>query len=94
MKKTLLSLLVIFLCLTSAALGYYGGSNMGYHYPNFSSYVPYNASYDQVKRYSEEGERYIKACDSDIYLIQEQRNKAVRDVNSAVSSYNTRSRSR
>lgn len=88
MKKILLCFIVAFMCLTSAALGYYGGSNMSYYYPSFRSYISFNPSYEEAQRYVEDAKRYIKACDSDIELIQTERNRAVREANNVINSYN------
>ena len=89
MKKISLCLIVTMMCLTSAALGFYGGSNMGY-YPSFNKYLGYNASHSDVERYVKDAKSYIQACDNDIRSIQREKGYAIDEANNAVNSYNRR----
>ena len=75
--------------LCSFAVGYsYGWSNMGGYYPSFSSYLGYNPTREEVGRYVDEAEEYVKACDNDIETIVDARRDAVNKANDAINSYN------
>lgn len=51
-KKVLIVISIFTMCATSYALGYAtGGSNMGYYYPSFSSYISYDPTYEELGRY-------------------------------------------
>lgn len=85
--------LVVALTLISScgsfAVGYsYGYSNMGGYYPPFSSYVGIYSTREEVGRYVDEAEEYIKACDYDMELIRNARNDAVDSANAAIDNYN------
>ena len=61
---------------------------MGGYYPTFSSYVGIYSTREEVGRYVDEAEEYIKACDYDIELIRNARNDAVNSANAAIDNYN------
>lgn len=88
MKKTLLLIGVLLLCLTSAAFGYYEGSNMKNSYPAFKEKMPYAATQKDAAKYAEKARNYIDACNNDIKLIQEMRDAATEKSNAVVQKYN------
>lgn len=70
----------------SPALGYYGGSNMGY-YPSFSGYIYSYSSAEEVGRYVDDAKEYIEKCNNDIEEIIRKRDEAARDANDAIYRY-------
>lgn len=65
-KKVLIVISIFTMCATSYALGYAtGGSNMGYYYPSFSSYISYDPTYEELGRYVDEGKEYVDNCNND-----------------------------
>lgn len=88
MKKTLLLIGVLLLCLTSAAFGYYEGSNMKNSYPTFKEKIPYAATQKDVSKYAEKASNYIDACNNDIRMIEIERNAATQESNAAIQKYN------
>ena len=90
MKKIALIVALTFIAsFCSFAIGYsYGYSNMGGYYPTFSSYVGIYSTREEVGRYVDEAEEYIKACDYDMELIRNARNDAVDSANAAIDNYN------
>ena len=90
MKKIVLAVAAAFISsCCSFAVGYsYGYSNMGGYYPPFSSYVGIYSTREEVGRYVDEAEEYIKACDYDMELILNARNDAVNSANAVIDNYN------
>lgn len=88
MKKTLLVIGILLLCLTSAAFGYYEGSNMKNSYPAFKEKMPYAATQKDAAKYSEKARNYIDACNNDIQLIEQMRDAATEESNAVIQKYN------
>lgn len=88
-KKILILSAIIAMCVTSYALGYaYGGSNMNYYYPSFSSYISYNPTYEEIGRYVDEGKEYVDNCNADIQRIIDERENAIEEINRQISNFN------
>lgn len=88
MKKTLTMTIISVLWISSVAFAYYSGhSNIGSYYPSFNGYLPFDATYEEVGRYIDEGQAYINACDNDIKTIINARDDAVRAVNREVERW-------
>lgn len=88
-KKIGLAAAVLALCGASYALGYSGGgSNIGYYYPSFSSYLSYDPGRAELERYLDEAREYVDSCNADIRMIAEARDRAVEEANAAVRRYN------
>jgi len=101
-SKPAFFLSIAFACSVSAAVGYVSSSsNLDFGYPTFRSKVrkpikPYSKdpylmqSYRQeVEQYVEDSKKYIKAGNSDIEQIAEEKAAAVRSANEVVSEYNS-----
>lgn len=87
MKKRITILTIAILWICSVATAYYAGSNMGGMYPEFNAIFPYNPTYEEVGRYIDEGKAYVNACNQDIELIVEARDRAINTINNNVEMW-------
>lgn len=87
MKKLILCLGITMLCLTSAAFGYYQGSNMSSSYPAFKEKLPYAATEKNIAKYTEKAQNYINACNNDISTIESARDLAIRESQEVLQKY-------
>lgn len=88
-KRVLIVISIFTMCATSYALGYAtGGSNMGYYYPSFSSYISYDPTYEELGRYVDEGKEYVDNCNADIQRIIDERENAIEEINRQISNFN------
>lgn len=103
MKKIIIFTGLFFLISSSTALGFvFGSSNlpiMGY--PSFTSThtkpfkpitktnMTIEAYHNDVIRYSNDANEYIKSCDNDIQRIQEEASAARKAANSVIREHNS-----
>ena len=93
MKRKILFLTIgIFMCSTSAALGFViGGSNLPLSdYPEFKKYLSYNPTQYEMEEYVRAAKEYIANCDNDIDRIHDVKRETIKKVNQTVDDYNRR----
>lgn len=87
MKKTLVVAIAICSLCCGAGIGYsYGNSNMP-TYPAFTVKPPSSDSEESLKKYLEQCEVYVSACQNDIEMITIERNKVVEDAQRTIERY-------
>lgn len=83
MKKILISCAIALLSVFPAS-----ASNMGYYYPSFSGYLSsYDPSAEEVGRYIDEYEEYVRGCREDIETILRAKEQADSEVEMALQQY-------
>lgn len=83
MKKILISCAIALLSVFPAS-----ASNMGYYYPSFSGYLSsYDPSAEEVGRYIDEYEEYVRGCQEDIETILRAKEQADSEVEMALQQY-------
>lgn len=92
MLKKIIAITFLLSSITLSSFAYvYGGSNFSSYsgYPEFSNYyVTYNMSYNDLVSLKYEVQRYLENANNDIRRIKEAQEKAIREYNDAVQSYN------
>lgn len=83
MKKILISCAIALLPLFPAS-----ASNMGYYYPSFSGYLSsYDPTAEEIGRYIDEYEEYVRGCREDIETILRAKEQADSEVEMALQQY-------
>lgn len=82
MKKILISCAVALLSVFPASV-----SNMGYYYPSFSGYLSYDPTAEEIGRYIDEYEEYVRGCQEDIETILRAKEQADSEVEMTINNY-------
>jgi hypothetical protein len=95
MKKfMILTLSIITLSVSSLAVGFAWGhatkSNMYGGYPEFNGYLPHESGKHQVKEYIQKAKDYDEACENDMKMISEARERAFNKTNDVINEYKDR----